>query len=317
MQRWIGRIVLYAIFLAVMAAGVLAAAYYAGMRLPVSSNVVAFAFQNWNQTAEVEGEADYDASLVRRDDRIHITVDLAVPETVQRLQAYLDGGKTKLVECGQQQVFLHGMPDAELAVQDPTISLSGTVDVEMEGLLQIREGRRISAQVTMGHSATTVWAQLDSLVIEGLPDPLVEPVIRELARKEYTREQILALAAGGLSPELADLLSRYQDPLDLRFEDIIPGQDGRTVTLQAVLSIDESTAFSMIGDHLVDAGKQTGTALAAMFGVGTAHAQLPAGIGDALERMGGSGARDAIEGALQGRSIEDLIGDLADCRTAF
>ncbi len=321
-MRWVWRIIRYALVLAVLAVAVLAGTYYAGIRLPIYSDVVAVAFQNWNKTGQVEAEADYDASLVRDDGRIHFTVDLQVPETTRRLRAFFDGGRSKLVECRGQAVYLHGMPDAQMQVDGNVIGLTGTVEIELDGFVDFREGKGMAASVLLGHTPTTVWAQMQSLVIEDLPDPLVEPLIRDLAFQEYTREEILAMAANGLSPELAELLARYRDPLDLQFENIAPGQDGHTLTLAATFSIDEGTAFDMIGERIADAGAEVETAFAALAGVGRAEAQirLPGGIGDALEEMGGSDVRDAIEGALEGQDVQDALGKLsglADCQTAF
>ena len=320
---WVFRIALYLVFLGALLLGALAAVYYAGIRLPVYSDVAAFALKNWNQTREVEVEADYQSSMVRRDERIHITVDLALPESVERLRAYMDGGRTMLLDCGPQKVFLHQLQNAELVVNDPDISLSGVVDLELEGLLDVREGRGVSAAVRMGFDRVSVWADVTSLKIEGLPDPMVEPILRQIARIRYTREQILDLAAGSLSPELAGLLATHRDALDLAFEDIIASQAGEILALQAVFSINEAAALGMIGEQLAEAGTARATRFAEALGPRQAAAQGLGQIGDLLDQLGGGAAREIIEEGLQGEGLKE-IGDIANlldgltnCRTAF
>lgn len=320
---WFFRLGLYGIFLVLLAAGAGIGAYYAGMRLPIYSDVASLALQNWNRTRDIAVEANYDSSLVRRDDRIHIAVDLALPQTVQRLRDYLNGGRTLLVDCGRQQLYLHQLENASLNVADPVVSLAGLMDIELAGLLNLREGRRVTSTVRLGHDRTTIWADVTSLKIEGLPDPLVEPILQEIARVTYTREEVLDLAAGSLSPELASLIATHRDALDLAFEDIVAAKEDDTLALEAVFSINESAAFRMIGDQFAEATSTHATRLAGMLGPSAAAAQGLGQIGDILDQLGGSEARKIIEEGLEGQGLKELediattLAGLTDCHTAF
>ena len=316
LMGWIFRFGLYGVFLIVLAGGIAAGAYYAGFRLPVYSDLTSFVLKNWNQTRDVAFDADYDSSLKRQEDRMHFTVDLRLPEAVQRLQAYMDGGRTMLLDCGVQKVFIYQLQNANLSVNGPVIGISGQVDLEMEGLLQVREGRGVAASVRTGHDRTTIWAQVDSLQIEGLPDPMVEPLLKEMSRYAYTREQVLDLAADSLSPELAQLLKTHRDALDLGFERITPAKVADALTLEAEFSIDESAAISMLTDHFAEAGADRATKLAAMFGPAQARAQ---GLGGILDGITREAEKVLQEGGAQG-GLEDIVGSLTkltDCRTAF
>ncbi|MEM1299438.1 MAG: hypothetical protein AAGH68_09160 [Pseudomonadota bacterium] len=324
MFKWAIRIVAGLIALTFIGGAALAGAYYAGLRLPVYSDVAAFALQNWNHTRNVEIEADYDSSLVRVNDRIYVTVDLALPETVRRLRDYLDGGRTLLLDCGPQKVFLHQLENATLTVENPVISISGVVELEMAGLLDMREGRAVAATTRLGHDSTRVWADVTSLSIEDLPDPMVEQILRRIARVQYTREQVLDLAASALSPELAGLLAAHRDALDLAFEDVIAAKAGETVALQAVFSVDEAAAFDMLGDRIASAADQGAARFASIFAPRSAHAQALGGIGDILDEVGGGKAREIIEKGLRESGLEERVEDIAgtlsaltNCRTGF
>lgn len=316
---WMLRLVAYVLFLGALLAGGVTAAYFAGMRLPVYSDIASFALQNWNKTRQVDVTANYDSSLVRRDGRIHVTVDLALPETVDRLRAYLDGGRTLLVDCGSLKLYMHQLQNASMTVANPDIALAGKVDLELEGLLNLREGRNVQASVRLGHDRTTIWADLTRLEVEDLPDPMVEPILRDMARVTYTRAQILDLAAGGLSPELAELLTQHREALDLAFEDIIPGQAAETLTLQAVFSVEESAAFDMLGAQFTEAAGAHMTRVAGLVGVSSAHAQGLGPLGDLLDQWGAGDARKIIEEGLAEGGLEGLAAQLgaSNCTTAF
>lgn len=316
---WLLRLGLYAVLLVALGAGVASAAYFSGIRLPVWSDFTSFVLKNWNQTRDVAFDADYDSSVVRRDDRMHFTVDLRMPRTVEKMRAYMDGGRTLLVDCGQQKVYLHQLQNASLTVNGPVVGISGQVDIELDGLLKLREGRGVATSIRTGHDRTTVWADVQSLSIEGLPDPMVQPILDQISRFSYTRDQVLDMAADSLSPELAELLKTHKDALDLGFEKITPMQDGDTLSVEAEFSIDESTAFNMIREHLVEAGSERATDLAEFVGPASAQAQ---GLGDILqglekeaEKALGQGAGQLLQGDPQ-ELLQNLSG-LADCRTAF
>ncbi len=316
---WLFRLTFYAVFLVLLGAGVASAAYYSGLRLPIWSDLTSFVLKNWNQTRDVAFDADYDSSVVRKDDRMHFAVDLRLPETVERLRAYMDGGRTLLVDCGRQKLFLHQLQSANLTVEGPVIGITGKVDLELDGLLQLREGRNVAASIRTGHDRTTVWAQVESLSIEGLPDPMVRPLLQKLARVSYTREQVLNMAADSLSPELATLLKTHRDALDLGFEKVTPSIQGGTLALDAEFSIDERAVFSMVRERFADTAVAKTRRLASLLGPQPAQAQ---GLGDLLKDLGKEAEKalgKEVGQILQG-DPEDLLQNLAglaDCKTAF
>lgn len=315
--RWLRRLVLYVVFLALLAGGLLAGAYYSGVQIPIYSDVAAFALKNWNKTRDVEVEADYESVLARKGDRVHVTVELRLPATMQRVQDFLDGGRVLLVTCAEQKLYVHNLQSADLAVDGPVVSLAGRAEIELDGLLSIREGRPVAARVRTGHDRTNLWVQLENLVIEGVPDPLVEPIVKKLSRVNYTREEILDLASGALSPELAALLATHREALDLAFEEVVPSEENGALALDATFSIDERAAFGLVRDRFAARTGEDATAIAAILGPAQAQAQ---GLGDLLKDLTDKAEEAIREGVREGEGVEDIarrLIQLGDCRTAF
>ncbi|MEM6905914.1 MAG: hypothetical protein AAF568_08480, partial [Pseudomonadota bacterium] len=309
-MKIVSRILGFTLVLAVIAVAALSLAYLSGMRLPIYGDLTSVAFQNWNRTNQVTADIDYESSLQRRGDRIHITVDLSLPQTAQKIRAYLDGGRNLIVSCGEQDLYLHSLQDAEVAVAKPVIDVAGNLDMELAGLIALRRAFPVAASIRTGHSRTEVWAEIAALEISGLPQSMVETVRRQVPRITYTREEILDMATEDLSPELASLLSTHREALDLAFEDITPRKEAGAVTVDATFSIDEAAAFGLVQDRFAEAARHRAEVIAEALAPSTARAQLfddLKDLGESLGReldktLGDDGKRLLQEALEEGRS---------------
>ena len=113
-MRLLRRVLVYGTGVAVLLIGAIAAAYFVGIKLPVYAATTPVAFQNWNQTRTVKANLLHDSLVWRVDGRTHLTVNLQMPKAVKRLKAFLDGGRTELVACGPQKLYLHSLLNGKL-----------------------------------------------------------------------------------------------------------------------------------------------------------------------------------------------------------
>ncbi|MEM7058554.1 MAG: hypothetical protein AAF557_13245 [Pseudomonadota bacterium] len=332
-MRFIRRILGWAIGLVVILAAAAAAAYYAGVKLPVYHDTNPIAFQNWNKTSVVKASLLHDSRVWRRDGRTHLTVNLQMPDAVQRLQSFLDGGRTELVTCGPQKLFMHSLLDGRVGIEGDLLTITGTVDMELEGLLNLRDGWPLKTSIRFGHDRTAVWAQVVSLSIGQIPQEMLDAVLEKASRFAYTREQIFELIAKDLTQEDKDFLAKHREALDLAFEAVKPAQTDETVYLDAEISVDEGAVFGAVGDRLVQAPGISD--LAELLGPNQAHAQfnlkdLTDKLEDAGKKLGkelldgdasGDNPLRALEDALKGdnplEALESVLSGLADCQTAF
>ena len=301
---------------------VLASLYAAGVPLPIHGGMAPVSFANWTGSREVEARLGYTASLVRRDGRAFVTAELEMPESVRVLRDYLDGGRRLVAACGPQKLYLRRLGAARITVRKPLIRLSGTAQMELDGPISARDSRPVAASVETGFDRATLWARLASLDIGGVPRPLVEAIARGAPRRVWTREEALEQAQGALSPELAELLARHGDRLDLAFEDMTPRMEGDRLTVDATFSLDESAVLALLGDRFV---ALPFARVVALLAPGQAHAQIP-GFGKLKRKLEGIGRELGGAGRGIGRQLRqgddpaallDGIVDLTDCWTAF
>ena len=324
--RWAARLAAALAWAALTGVVVLACLYAAGVPLPLHGGMAPLSFENWNGSRSVEAELGYSAALARRDGRALVTAELEMPESVRVLRDYLDGGRRLLATCGPQKLYLRRLGAARISVEKPLIRLAGTAELELDGPITARDSRPVAASVETGFDRATLWARLAWLDIDGVPRPMVEAIARQAPRRVWTREQVLDLAKGALSPELAELLARHGDRLDLAFEDLTPRMEGDRLTVDATFSLDEAAVLGLLADRVLTAPLGR---VAALLAPGQAHAQLPAlgglrrqleGAGRRLEGTGRAIGRQFREGGDPAPVIGGVLGGITeptDCWSAF
>lgn len=328
MGRHIRRVLGWGISVALLLAVVVGGVYLSGVRLPVYANQNPVAFQNWNKTRVVEAEVLHDSEVWRSDGRVHLNVNLQMPAAVQRLQSFLDGGRTELVACGPQKLFLHSLVNGQVGIDGDLLTIRGVIDMELDGLVGVRGGWPLQGAIRFGHDRTTVRAQVVRLSIGEVPQQMIDALLEQLSQFAYTREQIFGLIARGLSEEDAAVLAAHRDTLDLAFEEVVPAKAGDVIYLDAVVSVNEAAAFKALGDRFVSA-PAVGD-LAEALGPSRAHAQFNLrDLTDQLEDVGKQLGKELLDnaGPLEGQ-IEDVLKDplkelektlsrLTDCKVSF
>ena len=330
MFRWVRRLVKWGLVLIVVGIGGIAAAYYSGATLPVYHDLMPVTFKNWNQTANVAAEVEHDSSLTRRDGRVHLTVDLQLPEAARRLQAFLDGGRTEVVACGPQKLYMHSLTNGSVDIDGEIIRVAGMVDLELSGLLDLRDDWPVSTAVQIGHDRTTIWADVLSLDVANIPEPMIAVLLENYSRFAYTREQIWDMVAKSLEAEDAAFVAAHREALDLAFERAVPARRGDVLVVDATISMDEGAVFNALGDRFVDAAGDRATQLAEILGPAKAHAQFNLDdLGKKLEKGLQGAGQELIDQATQGgASVEQLLqdpeeliaatlGNLSDCKVSF
>ncbi|MEM8793716.1 MAG: hypothetical protein AAGE80_19025 [Pseudomonadota bacterium] len=320
--RLIRRLVGLLIFLVVIAIAGVAAAYYSGARLPIINDIASIPYQNWTQTRDLSADLGYDSSLIRQGDRLHITVDLTLPETVKRLRDYLDGGRRQVVECGQLDLYLHGLQNAQLQVEKPMIRMIGNIDMELAGLINARDDWPVATSIRTGHTRETLWAEMTDLQIANVPKPVSDAMLARLSRITYTREQVLDLASESLPETLRDLLKKNRDALDLAFEDITPRKVDQTLVVDTTFSIDESAAFGLAREAVFARAETSARTLAGLFAPAEAQAQLFDKLRELTDQIDpDKGLGEIIQGLEEGKSPEELLQEalagLSNCSAVF
>ncbi|MEM1276563.1 MAG: hypothetical protein AAGH74_08555 [Pseudomonadota bacterium] len=320
--RLISRLLGIVIVVVVLAIAGVAGAYYSGTRLPIVSDITRVPYQNWTQTRDLAADLTYDSSFQRREGRLFITVDLALPETVQRLRDYLDGGRRQVVDCGQIDLFLHGLQSAALSVDKPMIRMSGNIDMELQGLINARDDWPVSALVRTGHTRETLWVEMVDLEIANVPKPISDAVLADLSRTTYTREQVLDLASDSLPANLRTLLQNNRDALDLAFEDITPRKQGEALEIDATFSIDEQAAFGIAREVIFARAAHSAQTLARLVSPNEAQAQLFDTLKELTDQIDPEqGIGEVLQGIQEGKSPEEILqqtlAGLNDCKAVF
>ena len=319
-MRLVGRIVGVLLTVVILTASGLAVAVYAGTSFPVRQDTVQLALKNWNKTGEFPAELTYAASLGRKADRVLADIDLQMPNTSQNLRSFLDGGRQRIVRCGPQDLYLYRMDDAQLAIQDNDIAISGRAEMELAGLVQARDDLPLEASVTFGHSETELWLELTRLNISSLPDPMSDALVRDISRVTMTREQVLDLAADRLPARYRPLLQKHRDALDLRFERIEPRLEGDMLHLATEVSVREGVVPEIISDLLKRASAGPVRVFAEVFSPTPARADFfkeLKKIGKQLEGAGRQLEDDLREGKDPLEAITSAINESGVCKTDF
>ncbi|MEM9046392.1 MAG: hypothetical protein AAGC81_17040 [Pseudomonadota bacterium] len=320
--RLLRRLVGIVAVLVIVSGVSLAAVYYGGVRLPIVSDVTKVPYQNWTQTRELAADLTYQSSFVRQDGRLFITVDLAMPETIQRMRDFLDGGRRQIVDCGQIDLFLHGLQSADLIVEKPTIRATGNVDLELVGLINARDDWPVTTLIRTGHTRETLWVEMVDLEIANVPKPISDAVLQDISRTTYTREQVLDLASNSLPDHLRALLKKNRNDLDLAFEDITPRKRGDALEVDATFSIDEQAAFGLASDLVFARAAVSLQTVASFFRPDEAHAQFFDKLQELTDQIDPEQSLEEIlQGIQEGKSPEEILQNtlagLGDCRAVF
>ncbi len=316
------RVVLVAVAFVAVAAIAAVSVYYAGIEVPIRSDRAPITYQNWNKTKVLTSDVDYGGAFQHRDGRLLISVSLGLPETAAQVQAFLDGGRTQVVACGDQKLFFHRLEATRVNVLNPVIGIGGRADMELDGFVKGRDDWALAADIAMGHDRTSLWADLAALTIADAPPPMVESLLEGIPRVRYTREQVLDLAAKSLPEDLAAVLATHRDALDLAFESITPSQTGDEVRIDATFSVNEGAVFSILQHQVMAAGGDALSQIASLALPRPAHA----GFLDKLKEFSDSldlegGADQLIRGLQEGKSPEEILqqtlSGLATCEVTF
>lgn len=327
--RLLRRVLMWAGVIVVLLGAGVAAAYYSGVKMPVYADTSAVIFPNWNKTRTVEANLLHDSIVWREDGRVHLDVKLQMPEAIHRLQSFLDGGRSEIVACGPQRLLLHSLVDGQVGIDDDVVTVDGMVDMELDGLIKVRDDLPLSTAIRVSHDRTSVSAEIIRLSIGQIPEQMIEVLLEQKSRFSYSRDQIFEMVANGLPPEDAALLSTHSAALDLAFETVKPAQTGESFHLEAVISVREAAALQLLGDRLVDATTNRTQAIAAILGPNRAHAQFLKDLTKQLEKAGKKLGKE-IEKELEktvpgaGKLLEDpaaaaetILNSFSDCKVSF
>ncbi|MBY8974416.1 hypothetical protein KHP62_01270 [Rhodobacteraceae bacterium NNCM2] len=310
------------VVLAVVGVIALVSVYLGGVRVPIVADVAPLSYENWNRTNRLSAEVDYRSSFVRQGDRVLVTVDLALPDTVERVREFLDGGRSEVVACGEQKLYFHKLEQARIEVDKPTIWIGGNADMELDGVISARDDWPVAVNIQTGHDRHTLWADMVGLRIADVPQPMVKTLLDAMPRLSYTREQVLDLASASLPDDLAQLLKVNRDALDLEFEDITPSKEGNSVTLDATFSVNEQAAFNILRDKVLASAGHALTVLASLAAPRPANAQFfdkLKELSDSLDLEGGAG--EVLKGLQEGKSPEEILQNalagLSNCKATF
>lgn len=319
-MRLVGRILGLVLGVVIVTASGLAIAFYSGTSFPVRQDTVQLSLRNWNKTGEFPAELTYAAGLGRKADRVLADIDLQVPNASQHLQSFLDGGRQRIVQCGPQDLYLYRMADAQLAIEDNNIAISGRAKMELAGLVKAHDDLPLDASVAFGHTETDLWLELTRLNISSLPDPMSDVLVRDISRVTMTREQVLDLAAKRLPAKFRPVLKKHRDALDLRFERIEPRLEGDRLHLATQVSVREGVVPEIISDLLKRASAGPVQVFAEVFSPAPAHADFfkeLKKIGKQLEGAGRQLEEDLREGKDPLKAITSAINKSGVCKTDF
>ncbi|MEM6663718.1 MAG: hypothetical protein AAF666_16250 [Pseudomonadota bacterium] len=317
MGRLIRRTILGLITVLVIVIVGVIGAFYAGVKLPVYQALTPITFANWNQTRAVNASVDHDSNLQRQAGRVFFTTDVAVPETVQRMKDFLDGGRQEIVACGPQKLYLHRLANAKLSVEGPVIGISGALVLELDGLLTATDDWPVAVTVRTGYDRTRLWADIVALNVANLPSEMVDAIRERIPRMTYTREKILDEAQAALSPDLAESFAKRRMDLDLAFEDIAPAIIDGDLQVIATISVDESALLGLVGDQIAGMPDRAGTAVAEILSPAAAQAQLLNQLKDLTEGVGKELVDQLQNGGNPQQIIEQTLTGLTDCETRF
>jgi hypothetical protein len=197
--------------------------------------------------------------------------------------------------------------------------------MELDGPVRLRGGWPASTTLRIGHSRTAVWADVLSLTIGDLPDPMTQAMLEGYRRFAFTREQIFDMVARSLEPGDAAFLAAHREALDMAFENVQPALRGEVLVMDTVISVDEGAAFDAIGERLFATAGDRTRAFADLFGPSEAHAQLDfENLRKQLEGAGKDVLEDVTGGAVRGDLLDDprkaldlLMRNLSDCTVSF
>ena len=316
------RILFYGLGFALVVLALVAGIYISGSKIPVRTDTLALVFPNWNKTNTVEADVYYDSQVWRSDGRPHLTVDLQMPEAVQRLKSFLDGGRTEVVACGPQKLFVHSLIDGVVGIDGDLITIDGMMDMELAGLINARDDMELSTAIRIGHDRTSVTATVVKLKLGQLPQPMIEALLEQKSSVTYSREQVFDLIAKDMSPDDAAFLAKHRDALDLAIEQVKPASQGNAFYLDAIISVDEGSAIDAAIDRIVEA--EAIVQFAEMLGPNRAQAQFLKNLTKELEKAG-----KALQGELKSNpdlrnlltdpegGLNTLVSQLTDCKVTF
>ena len=280
------RVLFYGLGLLLLVLVVAAGLYYSGMKLPLRADTAPVTFANWNRTNTVKADVFYDSEVWREGGRTHLTVNLQLPEAVERLKAFLDGGRTEVVACGPQKLFVHSLIDGVVGIDGNTVTIDGMMDMELAGLVNARDDMELSTAIRISHDRTAIHADVNDLTLGQTPPQMIEALLKQKSRISYTREQVFDALSNSLSPSDAAVLDRHREALDLAIESVVPASDGQVFHLDAVISVDEGAMFGAALDRLAEASAMSGTAVAELLGPSQAHAQFLKNLAKELKKAG-------------------------------
>ena len=328
-MRLVKRILLWAAALVGLLGIGAAGAYYSGAKLPVYADTSAVIFPNWNKTSTIQASLLHDSVVWRENGRVHLDVNLQMPEAIQRLQSFLDGGRTEVVTCGPQRLLLHSLVNGVVGIENDVVTVDGMVDMELDGLIKVRDDLPLSTAIKVSHDRTSVAAEIIRLSIGQIPEPMIKVLLEQKSRFSYSRDQIFEIVARDLSPEDATLLATHRDALDLAFETVKPAQSGESFHLEAIISVNEAAAFGLVGDRLVEATSDHTNAVAELIGPKRAQAQFLKDLTKQLEKAGkklGKELEKELEKKVPGAgklledpaaAAEELLNSFSDCKVSF
>ena len=283
-RKALRRVLVYGLGFALIIVALVVGIYYSGSKIPVRTDTLPLIFPNWNKTKTVEASVFYDSHVWRANGRTHLTVDLQMPEAVQRLKSFLDGGRTEIVACGPQKLFVHSLIDGVVGINGDLITIDGMMDMELAGVINARDDMELSTAIRISHDRTTVTATVVELKLGQIPEPMIRAVLEQKSSHTYSREQIFDLIAKDMSPEDAAFLSKHRDALDLAIEEMVPASNGDAIHLDAVISVDESAVIDAAVDRI--AQSETATLVAGLLGPNQAQAQFLKNLTKELEKAG-------------------------------
>ena len=302
-RKALRRVLVYGLGFALIVIGLVVGIYYSGSKIPVRTDTLALIFPNWNKTNTVEASVIYDSQVWRADGRTHLTVDLRMPEAVERLKSFLDGGRTEVVACGPQKLFVHSLIDGVVGIDGDLITIDGMMDMELAGVINARDDMELNAAIRIRHDRTTVTATVIELKLGQIPEPMIRALLEQKSSHTYSREQVFDLIAKDLSPEDAAFLSKHRDALDLAIEEMVPASSGDAIHLDAVLSVDEGAVIDAAVDRIAQSA--SATVVAEILGPNPAQAQFLKDLAKELEKAG-----KKLQGELQDNSeLRNLLTD--------
>ena len=322
--RLLRRVLFYGLGLVALVLVAVLGVYYSGVKMPVRSDTSPLVFPNWNKTNTVEASVFYDSEVWRTDGRTHLTVNLKMPEAVERLKAFLDGGRTEVVACGPQKLLVHSLIDGVVGIDGDLIRIDGMMDMELAGVINARDDMALRTAIRIGHDRTTISAQVEELTLGQVPQQMIQTVLDQKSRFTLTREQIFDMIAKDLSPDDAALFATHREALDQAIESVQPVSVADAFHLDAVISVNEDALIDAAIDKFVEASGKSGSALAGLLGPSKAHAGFLKNLTKELEKAGGK-LKDELESNSDLRNllsdpnanVGSLVAAFSDCKVTF